>query len=84
MSAPAPDVNFLMDIPIELVVELGRTHLTVRELSSLQPDDLVRLDRTSAQPVDLLAGGQLFGRGELVVDGDRVALRIVELVGRPR
>jgi flagellar motor switch protein FliN len=77
------DVSFLFDIPIELVVELGRTRLTVRELSELQKDDVVELDRVAGQPLDILAGGQLFGRGEVVLQDDRVGLRIVELVGKP-
>jgi flagellar motor switch protein FliN/FliY len=84
VSGTPADTTFLMDIPIDVVVELGRTQLTVRELSMLGQGDVVRLDRVTSQPVDLLAGGQLFGRGEIVTEGDRVALRVVELVGRTR
>jgi flagellar motor switch protein FliN/FliY len=81
-GTPTADVAFLYDIPIELVVELGRTRLTVRELSELTSDDVVSLDRLAGQPLDILVGGQVFGRGEVVVDDDRVALRIVELMGK--
>jgi len=81
---PISDVSFLYDIPIELVVELGRTKLTVRELSELKSDDIVPLDRLAGQPLDILVGGQLFGRGEVVVADDRVALRVVELVGQAK
>lgn len=77
------DVTFLLDIPIELVVELGRTRMTVRELSELKKDDVVQLDRLAGQPLDILAGGQLFGRGEVVIADDRIGLRVLELVGKP-
>jgi flagellar motor switch protein FliN/FliY len=73
---------FLQEIPIELVVELGRTRLTVRELASLGRDDVVELDRSATQPLDVIVGGRVFARGELVVVDDRVGLRITELVGR--
>ncbi len=75
------DVTFLYDIPIELVVELGRTRLTVRELSELQEDDVVKLDSLAGQALEIMVGGQLFGRGEVVLQDERVGLRITELVG---
>ena len=74
--------TFLFDIPIELVVELGRTNLTVRELSELQADDVIRLDCLAGQPLDIMAGGQLFGHGEVVVQDDRIGIRILDLVGQ--
>ncbi|MEQ1565321.1 MAG: flagellar motor switch protein FliN [Myxococcota bacterium] len=76
------DVTFLQEIPIELVVELGRTRLTVRELAALGRDDVIELDRSASQPLDILVGGRVFARGELVVVDDRVALRVTELIGR--
>ncbi|HHO50135.1 MAG TPA: hypothetical protein ENK18_04495 [Deltaproteobacteria bacterium] len=75
------DPTFLFDIPIELVVELGRTQLTVGQIAELQEDDVLKLDSLAGQPLDILAGGRLFGRGEIVLEGDRVGLRITELVG---
>lgn len=75
------EISFLQEIPIELVVELGRARLTVRELAQLGKDDVIELDRLASQPLDILAGGQVFARGEVVVIDDRVALRITELVG---
>ena len=75
------DISFLQEIPIELVVELGRAKLTVRELAQLGKDDVIELDRLASQPLDILAGGQVFARGEVVVIDDRVALRLTELVG---
>lgn len=82
MASELSDMAFLQEIPIELVVELGRTRLTVRELASLGRDDVVELDRSATQPLDVIVGGRVFARGELVVVDDRVGLRITELVGR--
>jgi flagellar motor switch protein FliN len=81
-AATEADLSFLKDIPIDLVVELGRTRLTVRELAALGRDDVIELDRAADQPLDILVGGRVFARGELVVVDDRVALRITELSGR--
>ena len=79
----SPNDRFLQDIPIELVVELGRARLTVRELAELIKDDVVELDRLASQPLDILAGGHIFARGEVVVIDDRVALRVTELMNGP-
>ncbi len=80
--AKGADVNFLHDIPVELVVELGRSHLTVKELSELGKDEVVELDRPADKPLDVVVGGRVFARGEVVMVGERLALRITELVGR--
>lgn len=82
MSSSITDVNFLNDIPIELVVELGRTRMTVRELALLSKDDVIELDQLASQPLNILAGGQVFAKGEVVVIEDKVALRVVELAGQ--
>ena len=74
------DISFLYDVPIELVVELGRTRLTIRELAELGPDDVLELDRLTSQPLDIVVGDQLFGRGQIVVTDDRVTLKIIELI----
>jgi flagellar motor switch protein FliN len=74
-------VAFLQDFPVEVVVELGRTRLTIREIAELGRDDVVHLDRTSDQPLDIVAGGRLLARGEIVMSGDRMALRIIEVAG---
>ncbi len=78
MSGANNDVAFLYDIPVELVVELGRTKLTVRELSRLEAADVLHLDQLVGQLLDIVVGGKVFGRGELVVEDDRVGIRMVE------
>jgi flagellar motor switch protein FliN/FliY len=74
-------VRFLQDVSVEVVVELGRTRKTIRELAALDCEDVVELDRASNEPLDLVVGGRVLARGEIVMVGDRMALRIVEVVG---
>lgn len=78
------EVTFLGDIPVDVVIELGRRRMVLKELAGLEADDIVELDQPMDRPLDLVVGGKILARGELVMVGDRVALRITELVGRPR
>ena len=77
------DVTFLHEIPVDLVVELGRARLTIGELAELGKDEVVELDRPADRPLDVIVGGRVFARGEVVMVGERLALRVTELIGRP-
>ena len=73
-------IGFLSDLPVEVIVELGRTRLTIRQLAALDCDDVVDLSRGSDAPLDVVVGGKVLARGEVVMVGDKMALRITELV----
>jgi len=75
--------RFLQDLPVEVIVELGRTRMTIRQLAALDRDDVIDLDRSNDEPLDIVVGGKLFARGEVVMQGDRLALRIIEMVEEP-
>ncbi len=77
----AKGIGFLQDFPVEVVVVLGRAKMTIRELASLDNQDIIELDRASDDPVELVVGGRVLARGEMVVVKDRVALRIIEIDG---
>ncbi len=83
-QAQSEEVNFLGDIPVEVVIELGRRRMVLKEVAALDVDDIVELDQPMDRPLDLVVGGRVLARGELVMVGERVALRVTELVGRPR
>ena len=74
--------NFIGDIPVELVVELGRKRMLLRNIAGLKADDIVDLEQTVDSPLNIVVGGKLLARGELVMVNGRVGLRIIELVGR--
>ena len=74
-------VTFLHDIPVDVVVELGRARLTIRELAELGNDEILELDRPADQPLDLVVGGRVYARGEVVMVGERLAIRITSILG---
>ncbi len=76
------DVTFLHEIPVDLIVELGRARLTIGELAELGKDEVVELDRPADRPLDVIVGGKIFARGEVVMVGERLALRVTEILGK--
>jgi flagellar motor switch protein FliN len=80
VSSSAPELERLYDVPVELAVEIGRTHMTIRETLSLGPGSIVTLNRLSGEPVDLLVNGKPIARGEVVVIDEEFGLRVTEVV----
>jgi flagellar motor switch protein FliN/FliY len=74
-------INFILDIPIELTVEVGRRKMTMGELIELLPGTVVELDRPAGGQLDILANGKIIAKGEAVVVGDRYGVRILEVLG---
>ena len=83
-SAPAADggaeLERLFDVPVELAVEIGRTHMTIRETLALGPGSIVTLNRLAGEPVDLLVNGKPIARGEVVVVDEEFGLRVTEVL----
>jgi len=84
VAAPAgpdtPELERLYDVPVELAVEIGRTHMTIRETLALGPGSIVTLNRLAGEPVDLLVNGKPIARGEVVVIDEEFGLRVTEVV----
>ena len=76
------DLSLLGDVEMTVTVELGRVRLPLRELLRLQEGTVVELERLAGAPVDVLANGTPIARGDVVVVGDELGVRISELVGR--
>ncbi len=74
-------IHFILDIPIELTVEVGRRNMTMGELIELLPGTVVELDRPAGGQLDILANGKIIAKGEAVVVGDRYGVRILEVLG---
>jgi flagellar motor switch protein FliN len=72
----------LLDIPVELTVELGRTKMPIHELLKLRPGSAVKLARLEGEPVDILANDVLIARGEVVVRHEKYGIRITEITSR--
>ncbi len=74
------DIDFILDIPLEVTVELGRTKMLINDLLQLSQGSVVELTKFAGQTLDLLANNKLVARGEVVVVKDHYALRITEIV----
>jgi flagellar motor switch protein FliN/FliY len=74
--------DFIGDIPVELVVEMGRKRMLLRDIAKLKTDDIVDLEQTIEAPLNIVVGGKLLARGELVKVNGRIGLRIIEMVGK--
>jgi flagellar motor switch protein FliN/FliY len=80
LSAAEADLSRLSDIPMELSVEIGRTHMTVGETLDLRVGSVVTLERLAGQTADLLVNGTAIARGEVVVIDEQYGLRITEII----
>jgi len=79
-AAGPSDLSRLSEIPMELSVEIGRTHMTVGETLELRVGAVVALERRSGEPADLLVNGSPIARGEVVVVDEQYGLRITEIL----
>ena len=83
-ASGTPELERLYDVPVELAVEIGRTHMTIREALALGPGSIVTLNKLAGEPVDLLVNGKPIARGEVVVIDEEFGLRVTEVVaGEP-
>lgn len=74
------DLNLILDIPVNMTVELGRTKMTIKELLSLSQGSIVSLDGLAGEPLDILINGYLIAQGEVVVISDKFAVRISDII----
>ena len=84
MNNAADGFGLIQDIDVRLTVELGRTQMALRDVLNLAEDSVVTLDRLVDEPLDVMVNGKLIARGEVVSEGNRFGLRILELVGNGR
>src|SRR5690625_4427840 len=76
----ARELEMIMDIPVKLKVELGRTRLTIKQLLELTQGSVVELDGLAGDPRDILINGYLIAQGEVVVVDDKYGIRITEII----
>ncbi|NOQ41635.1 MAG: flagellar motor switch protein FliN [Desulfuromusa sp.] len=73
-------IDLLLDIPLEVSVEVGRSRILVRALLQLQEGSLVELDKLAGEPLDLYVNSRLIARGEAVVVNEKFGLRLTDVV----
>jgi flagellar motor switch protein FliN len=74
------DIDLILDIPVQLTVELGRTKITIKNLLQLAQGSVVELDGLAGEPMDVLVNGCLIAQGEVVVVNDKFGIRLTDIV----
>ena len=74
------NISLIMDVPLQVTVELGRTRKLIRDILELAPGSIVEIDKLAGEPVDILVNGKLIAKGEVVVIDENFGVRITEIV----
>ncbi len=74
------DIQLIMDVPVKLTVELGRTKLTIKNLLQLGQGSVVELDSMAGEPMDIFVNGYLIAQGEVVVVDDKYGIRLTDII----
>lgn len=75
------NLGIIMDVPMQVTVELGRTRKLIRDILELTPGSVIELDKLAGEPVDVLVNGKLIAKGEVVVIDENFGVRVTEIVG---
>ncbi len=80
--APGDDINMdvILDIPVKLSMEIGRTSVNIRSLLQLNQGSVIELDRMAGEPLDVLVNGTLIAHGEVVVVNEKFGIRLTDVV----
>jgi len=76
----ASDINMVLDIPVQLSVELGRTRVPIKYILQLAQGSVVELDAMAGEPMDVLVNGYLIAQGEVVVVNEKFGIRLTDVV----
>lgn len=79
-TGTAHDINFILDIPVQLTVELGRTKIAIKNLLQLAQGSVVELNGLAGEPMDVLINGCLIAQGEVVVVNDKFGIRLTDII----
>ncbi|QEZ44499.1 flagellar motor switch protein FliN [Cupriavidus oxalaticus] len=74
------DIEMILDIPVQLTVELGRTKVPIKNLLQLAQGSVVELDGLAGEPMDVLVNGYLIAQGEVVVVNDKFGIRLTDII----
>lgn len=74
------DIDYILDIPVQLTVELGRTKIAIKNLLQLAQGSVVELDGLAGEPMDVLVNGCLIAQGEVVVVNDKFGIRLTDII----
>ncbi len=79
-AGTANDIDLILDIPVQLTVELGRTKIAIKNLLQLAQGSVVELDGLAGEPMDVFVNGYLIAQGEVVVVNDKFGIRLTDVI----
>jgi flagellar motor switch protein FliN/FliY len=79
-AGPAQDIDLVLDIPVQLTVELGRTKISIRNILQLAQGSVIELDGLAGEPMNVLVNGCLIAQGEVVVVNDKFGVRLTDII----
>lgn len=74
------NINLIMDVPLEVTVELGRTSKTIHDILDFAPGTIIELEKIAGEPIDVLVNGKFVAKGEVVVIEESFGVRITEII----
>ncbi|BAO44315.1 flagellar motor switch protein FliN [Thiolapillus brandeum] len=75
-----PNLDVILNIPVTLSMQIGKTRMTIEELMRLNRGSVVKLDRMAGEPMDVLVNGTLIAHGEVVVVNDKFGIRLLDVI----
>jgi flagellar motor switch protein FliN/FliY len=78
--AQPENINLIMDVPLEVTVELGRTSKSIKEILDFTPGTIIELNKLAGEPIDVLVNGKFVAKGEVVVIEDSFGIRVTEII----
>ncbi|MCY9516165.1 flagellar motor switch phosphatase FliY [Paenibacillus apiarius] len=76
------NLNLLLDIPLKVTVELGRTHKQIKDILELSQGSIIELDKLAGEPVDILVNNKLIAKGEVVVIDENFGVRVTDIINQ--
>ena len=74
------NIDLIMDVPLEVTVELGRTNKAIKEILDFSPGTIIELDKLAGEPIDVLVNGKFVAKGEVVVIEESFGIRVTEII----
>lgn len=79
-QASQRDINFILDVPLELTVVIGRTKILIQELLQLGQGSVIALEKLAGEPMEVYVNDRLIGRGEVVVVNEKFGIRLTDII----
>jgi flagellar motor switch protein FliN/FliY len=76
------NIDFILDIPLKVTVELGRTKILIKDILMLGQGSVLELDKVAGEPLEILVNGKLIAKGEVVVVNEKFGIRVTDIVSQ--